>query len=71
MKQILETFGEEETRDLGRRLGRAAVPGEVICLDGDLASGRRAAEGAAHRKKRSLSALSARLKSSEKYRIAR
>ena len=40
MKQILETFGEEETRDLGRHLGRAAVPGEVICLDGDLGVGK-------------------------------
>ena len=40
MKKILETFGEEETRAFGRRLGETAVPGEVICLDGDLGVGK-------------------------------
>ena len=40
MKKILETFGEEETRALGRALGKTAVPGEVICLDGDLGVGK-------------------------------
>ena len=40
MKRILETFGEQETRDFGRRLGESAVPGQVICLDGDLGVGK-------------------------------
>ena len=40
MKRILETFGEQETRDFGRSLGKTAVPGEVICLDGDLGVGK-------------------------------
>ena len=40
MTRILETFGEEETRDFGRSLGKTAVPGEVICLDGDLGVGK-------------------------------
>ena len=40
MKRILETFGEEETRAFGKALGETAVPGEVICLDGDLGVGK-------------------------------
>ena len=40
MKRILETFGEQETRDFGRSLGESAVPGQVICLDGDLGVGK-------------------------------
>ena len=40
MAKILETFSEEETRALGKRLGKTAVPGEVICLDGDLGVGK-------------------------------
>ena len=40
MEKTLETFSEEETRALGRRLGETAVPGEVICLDGDLGVGK-------------------------------
>ena len=40
MTRILETFGEDETRDFGRSLGKTAVPGEVICLDGDLGVGK-------------------------------
>ena len=40
MTRILETFGEQETRDFGKSLGETAVPGEVICLDGDLGVGK-------------------------------
>ena len=40
MTKILESFSEEETRALGKRLGKTAVPGEVICLDGDLGVGK-------------------------------
>jgi len=38
--QIIESFREEETRGLGRRMGERAVPGQVICLDGDLGVGK-------------------------------
>ena len=37
---VRETFGEEETRALGRELGRAAEPGEVYVLTGDLGTGK-------------------------------
>ena len=40
MTRILETFGEEETRAFGKSLGETAVPGQVICLDGDLGVGK-------------------------------
>ncbi len=36
----LETFGEQETLELGRRLGRQAKPGEIYCLNGDLGTGK-------------------------------
>ena len=32
----------EETHSLGRRLGRLAIAGDVICLDGDLGAGKTA-----------------------------
>ena len=40
MTRILETFGAEETRAFGKSLGETAVPGQVICLDGDLGVGK-------------------------------
>lgn len=40
MTRTLETFGEEETRAFGKALGETAVPGMVICLDGDLGVGK-------------------------------
>lgn len=40
MTDRIETNSPEETRELGRRLGREAVPGQVICLDGDLGTGK-------------------------------
>lgn len=40
MTKILETYSEEETREFGKDLGRTAVPGSVICLDGDLGVGK-------------------------------
>ncbi len=40
MTCVRETYDEAETRDYGRSLGRSAVPGEVIGLDGDLGVGK-------------------------------
>ena len=37
---IAETFSEKETRDLGEKLGRAAVPGGPYTLTGDLGTGK-------------------------------
>ena len=37
---IAETFSEKETRDLGEKLGRAAVPGGLYTLTGDLGTGK-------------------------------
>jgi tRNA threonylcarbamoyladenosine biosynthesis protein TsaE len=39
-KMIIETFQSEETFALGRKLGEAAKPGEVVCLLGDLGVGK-------------------------------
>lgn len=39
MKQY-ETYSEEETEEIGRRMGLEARPGQVICLDGDLGVGK-------------------------------
>lgn len=39
MKKI-ESFSPEETFEIGKRLGEAAVPGQVICLNGDLGVGK-------------------------------
>ena len=36
----VETFTPEETFELGVRMGEAAKPGEVYCLDGDLGVGK-------------------------------
>ena len=37
---IRETFSEKETYELGKELGARAVPGEVLCIDGDLGVGK-------------------------------
>ena len=38
-RMIFETGSPEETFELGRKLGTEAVPGEIICLNGDLGTG--------------------------------
>ena len=42
MKEIkaIETHSPEETFTFGKTLGEQAVPGQVICLDGDLGVGK-------------------------------
>ena len=37
---VRETFSEKETYDLGKELGAKAVPGQVLCIDGDLGVGK-------------------------------
>ncbi|MCX5655782.1 MAG: tRNA (adenosine(37)-N6)-threonylcarbamoyltransferase complex ATPase subunit type 1 TsaE [Planctomycetota bacterium] len=37
---VIETHSPEETIDLGRRIGRAARPGDVLALVGDLGTGK-------------------------------
>ncbi len=37
---IRETFSEKETYDFGKELGAKAVPGQVLCIDGDLGVGK-------------------------------
>lgn len=37
---IKESFGPEETYDLGKSLGKEAKPGEIYCLNGDLGVGK-------------------------------
>ena len=39
-RMIFETGSPEETFALGRKLGTEAVPGEIICLNGDLGTGK-------------------------------
>lgn len=36
----VESFGPQDTYDLGKRLGEKAEPGDVICLNGDLGVGK-------------------------------
>ena len=36
----LESFSPEETFEIGRKMGEAAMPGQVICLNGDLGVGK-------------------------------
>ena len=36
----IETFSDEETFALGRQMGRQAAPGDIICLSGDLGTGK-------------------------------
>lgn len=40
MSRIFETNGEQETRALGERLGKAAEPGQIYTLIGDLGVGK-------------------------------
>ena len=40
MIKITETFSPEETFALGKRMGKEASPGEILCLDGDLGTGK-------------------------------
>lgn len=40
MQTIYETFSPEETAELGKKLGREAVPGDVYTLIGDLGVGK-------------------------------
>ena len=37
---VYETWKPEETYGLGRKMGEAAMPGQVICLNGDLGVGK-------------------------------
>lgn len=39
-KMVKETYSAEETRQLGKELGEKAFPGQVICLLGDLGTGK-------------------------------
>ena len=39
-KQIIETFGEEDTFLLGKKIGENAFPGMLITLIGDLGVGK-------------------------------
>ena len=38
--KVIETYSPEETFAIGKSLGEQAVPGQVICLDGDLGVGK-------------------------------
>lgn len=38
--EIYESFGPAETFELGRKLGSCAKPGTIICLNGDLGTGK-------------------------------
>ena len=38
--KMLESFSPEETFEIGRKMGEAAAPGQVICLNGDLGVGK-------------------------------
>ena len=40
MKLTLTTHGEEDTISLGRKLGQLLKPGDVVCLYGDLGTGK-------------------------------
>ena len=40
MIKIIETFSPEETFALGKCMGMEASPGEILCLDGDLGTGK-------------------------------
>ena len=37
---VIETNSPEETFELGQRMGEAAYPGQIICLNGDLGVGK-------------------------------
>ena len=36
---IIETYGPEETKELGEKIGRQARPGQIYTLTGDLGVG--------------------------------
>ncbi len=40
MEKILESFSPEETFAIGKELGEQAVEGQIICLNGDLGTGK-------------------------------
>ncbi|MBR6322682.1 MAG: tRNA (adenosine(37)-N6)-threonylcarbamoyltransferase complex ATPase subunit type 1 TsaE [Lachnospiraceae bacterium] len=40
MTAVYETYSPEETMALGRELSETASPGDIICLNGDLGSGK-------------------------------
>lgn len=40
MKEELESYSAQDTRQIGRRMGAEAVPGQVITLNGDLGVGK-------------------------------
>ena len=37
---VIETRKPEETYELGRKMGREAGPGQIVCLSGDLGVGK-------------------------------
>ena len=37
---VFETWKPEETYELGKKMGEEAVPGQIICLNGDLGVGK-------------------------------
>lgn len=40
MKEILESFCPEDTFAIGKRMGEKAYQGQIICLDGELGTGK-------------------------------
>ena len=37
---VYETWKPEDTYELGRKMGQEAVPGQIVCLNGDLGVGK-------------------------------
>ena len=37
---LTETYSDKETLEFGKKLGESAIPGMIICLDGDLGTGK-------------------------------
>lgn len=37
---VYETFSEDETKEIGKKLGENAKPGQIYCLNGDLGVGK-------------------------------
>ncbi|MFR3484222.1 MAG: tRNA (adenosine(37)-N6)-threonylcarbamoyltransferase complex ATPase subunit type 1 TsaE, partial [Clostridia bacterium] len=42
MEQIVQSYRENDTYQLGVRLGKQAKPGDILCLTGDLGTGKTA-----------------------------
>ena len=40
--EIYESFSEDETFDIAKEIAKKVKPGSVICLDGDLGTGKTA-----------------------------